>query len=449
MTGNGTNRPESDSLNRENPSRIGQLGNAKSVWDNGLYAKGVIGEVTVDFLVDSGSTATLLSKHSYDQIGIGGISDLHQRNIVMQGVDGKNINVYGCTDINISFDGSQMRHMVIVCDITPEGILGQDFLLEHIKTWDMDVPCLRTRQDTNIQLEMGGETQVACRVLVKDKTQIPAHSVSFVPVKIVSGDQLPNSAYMEGIEDKELAEKQITIVPGIVDPHNGDKGLAIMNNGEDSITFYPGAAVAKCNSSYEACDKTQGIRTVEAYNSEEVKVNDCGKSSEQVPSHLQDLFERSSELLDGDEKLHLAELLNKYQNVFARSSDDLGQTDRVKHKINTGTSSPIRQPPRRQPFGKRETEKQEISKMLEKGVIEPSNSPWASPIVLVTKKDGTTRFCVDYRKLNDVTVKDAYPLPRVDECLDALAGSKWFSCMDLNSGFWQIMVEAEDQPKTA
>ena len=87
--------------------------------------------------------------------------------------------------------------------------------------------------------------------------------------------------------------------------------------------------------------------------------------------------------------------------------------------------------------------------MLEKGIVEPSNSPWASPIVLVSKKDGTTRFCVDYRKLNDVTVKDGYPLPRVDECLDALAGSKWFSCMDLNSGFWQILVEPEDQMKTA
>ena len=87
--------------------------------------------------------------------------------------------------------------------------------------------------------------------------------------------------------------------------------------------------------------------------------------------------------------------------------------------------------------------------MLDKGIVEPSNSPWASPIVLVSKKDGTTRFCVDYRMLNDVTVKDGYPLPRVDECLDALAGAKWFNCMDLNSGFWQIMVEPEDQMKTA
>ena len=69
--------------------------------------------------------------------------------------------------------------------------------------------------------------------------------------------------------------------------------------------------------------------------------------------------------------------------------------------------------------------------------------------MLVTKRDGTTRICVDYRKLNDVPVKDAYPLPRFDESLDAVAGSKWFSCMDLNSGFWQILVEPVDQRKTA
>ena len=80
-------------------------------------------------------------------------------------------------------------------------------------------------------------------------------------------------------------------------------------------------------------------------------------------------------------------------------------------------------------------ERQEVTRMLEKGIIEPSKSPWASNIVLVRKKDGKTRFCVDYRMLNDVTAKDAYPLPRVDECLDSLSGAKWISSMDLSSGF--------------
>ena len=78
--------------------------------------------------------------------------------------------------------------------------------------------------------------------------------------------------------------------------------------------------------------------------------------------------------------------------------------------------------------------------MLEQGVIQPSSSPWASPIVLVKKKDGPFRFCVDYRKLSSVTKKDTHPLPRVDDLLDALAGSKYFSTLDLRAGYWQLSV---------
>ena len=90
----------------------------------------------------------------------------------------------------------------------------------------------------------------------------------------------------------------------------------------------------------------------------------------------------------------------------------------------------------------------QISDMLDKDVIQPSTSPWASGIVLVKKKDGTQRFCVDFRRLNDVTIKDAYPLPRVDESLDQLAGNKWFSCLDMNSGYWHVDVEESDREKT-
>ena len=87
--------------------------------------------------------------------------------------------------------------------------------------------------------------------------------------------------------------------------------------------------------------------------------------------------------------------------------------------------------------------------MLESGVVERSTSPWASPIVLVKKKDGTVRFCVDYRKVNNITRKDAYPLPRIDTTLDTLSGSQWFSTLDLLSGYWQVEVEEADRDKTA
>ncbi|GBM88649.1 Retrovirus-related Pol polyprotein from transposon 297 [Araneus ventricosus] len=87
--------------------------------------------------------------------------------------------------------------------------------------------------------------------------------------------------------------------------------------------------------------------------------------------------------------------------------------------------------------------------MVDNGIIEESSGPWASPIVLVKKKDGSTRFCVDYRKLNEITIKDSYPLSRIDDTLDALNGSQWFSTLDLKSGYWQVEIQPEDKEKTA
>ena len=90
-----------------------------------------------------------------------------------------------------------------------------------------------------------------------------------------------------------------------------------------------------------------------------------------------------------------------------------------------------------------------ITQMEEQGVIEESNSPWSSPIVLVKKKDGKTRFCVDYRHLNGIAMKDSYPLPRIEDTLDALVGSSWFSTVDFQSGYWQIAIDENDKEKTA
>ena len=87
--------------------------------------------------------------------------------------------------------------------------------------------------------------------------------------------------------------------------------------------------------------------------------------------------------------------------------------------------------------------------MLEAGVIEPSTSEWATPVVFAPKKDGTLRFCIDYRRLNAVTLRDSYPIPRMDECIDTLGDAKIFSTLDCNSGYWQIMMDDADKEKTA
>ena len=106
----------------------------------------------------------------------------------------------------------------------------------------------------------------------------------------------------------------------------------------------------------------------------------------------------------------------------------------MKHLINTGGAAPIRQPPRRLPLAKREEVIGAVKEMYKQEVIEPTASPWSSPVVLVKKKDGGVRFCVDYRKLNDVTHKDSYSLPRIDDSVEA-NGVKWFSTLDLKSGY--------------
>ena len=135
--------------------------------------------------------------------------------------------------------------------------------------------------------------------------------------------------------------------------------------------------------------------------------------------------------------------------MFADSPLDLGRTGVVKHRIDTGNHRPIKQPPRRVPMHRRDIVQNEIDKMLDRGVIEHCDGPWSSPIVLVAKKGGDLRFCVDFRELNEITKKDAYPLPRIEDNLDCLQGAHWYSTLDLLSGFWQVEVEEEDRDKTA
>ena len=144
----------------------------------------------------------------------------------------------------------------------------------------------------------------------------------------------------------------------------------------------------------------------------------------------------------------LSVLLTHYAHIFAVHPNDLGRTIILSHKIET-CGSPIRQPVRRVPLPQRDEIKKFLTEMQEKDIITPSKSPWASPIVLVPKKDGSVRFCFDYRKVNELTHKDAYPIPRVDDTLDTLAGSKCFSTLDLKSGYWQVEVDREHREKTA
>ena len=144
-----------------------------------------------------------------------------------------------------------------------------------------------------------------------------------------------------------------------------------------------------------------------------------------------------------------AELVETINDVGLTAEPVLGKVICVKHQTDVGDAHPIKQAPYRVPETKKQIIDDEVEKMLVKEVIRPSVSPWSSPIVLVTKPDGSTRFCIDFRKVNSVTKKDAYPLPRIEETLNALGGSKYFTTLDLQSGYWQVPLDEASKEITA
>ena len=152
--------------------------------------------------------------------------------------------------------------------------------------------------------------------------------------------------------------------------------------------------------------------------------------------------------LSFEQQRDLRRLLDEYKDVFSREGQPISSTSLVEHEIHT-TGPAIRLPFRRQNPVIRDIEQQQVKEMLRDEVIRPSTSPWASPVVMVKKRDGTMRFCVDFRKMNDATIKDAHPLPRIDDTLESLHGAQYFTTLDLKSGYWQVPIREEDKEKTA
>ena len=146
----------------------------------------------------------------------------------------------------------------------------------------------------------------------------------------------------------------------------------------------------------------------------------------------------------------LCELLHRYKHIFPAPGEPVtGRTTSVQHEILTSDARPVRCGPRRLAPAGLQTEQTCVQEMLLGGQIELSDSPWASPVVLVTTKDGSKRFCVDYRRLNALTTKDTYPLPRIDDLLSLLGNQQWFSTMDLASGYWQVAMSPQVKRKAA
>lgn len=198
-------------------------------------------------------------------------------------------------------------------------------------------------------------------------------------------------------------------------------------------------------------DKHQVLGAATVVSDDEVQEQLPGNVRHESSPSREEIAEKLSHLPD-EERLRLEKVIWEYRDVFGEPGPE-GCSLPVQHRIETGEAAPVAKRPYRVPYHERPIVREKLDEMLEKGVIEPSDSPWAAPVVLVRKRmaDGEIkyRFCTDFRGLNAVTKADAYPLPLIQETLDQLGASQYFSTLDLSSGYWQIPIAPEHQEKTA
>ena len=181
------------------------------------------------------------------------------------------------------------------------------------------------------------------------------------------------------------------------------------------------------------------------------------KITEDMPEHLRDMFTRAISDLPKEQIIEVAKLVKEFQDIFAKNYLDVGTYNASKFHIDTGNAKPIKLKFRRTPLHYQEQERNQLQDLLDRGIIRPSQSPWAAAPVLVKKKsyglDACTqshiRYCLDYRELNKVTTAPAYPLPNLNDLINFLGCSSWFSKLDCANGYYQIQIDEESIPKTA
>eukprot|EP00731_Ephydatia_muelleri_P006231 Em0003g479a len=408
---------------------------------NSYIVKGQFNGVNTHFVVDTGAAITLIRKDVWCRAG-GSSGELKQMpKLRLVAVDGHPLEVLGATSCNIQLGGHKFLADVIVMEaLTEEGVLGLDFLEAHNCTIQTGQKHL-TLGNSGISIPLDGKTQSISgdegrinhiEVSVCEPITVPAASEMEVMVKVP--ENLKGPWLLEGSHHGRCG---VTVAHALYEPQSDNVPVRLLNTHSKSIVLKSGTKIGTLVRMEDSV--IGGVK-------EQVLSSGITESRRQK---LTDLVNQSEEGLSDEERTQLLGVLLEYHDIFAQGPGDVGCTGVLKHSINTEGAQPIRQQVRRIPPYRRDEVSGMLSEMLQKGVIKKSASPWASPIVLAQKKDGTTRFCVDYRKVNTVTRRDAYPLPRIDDTLDTLSGSKWFSTLDLISGYWQVQMNPADQEKTA
>ena len=390
--------------------------------------------VMVEAVIDCGAQVTVIRRDWVQRwLGNLALSDSFQ----LKGAsEHGSMSAMRADKVSINLDGVTVSIPVYVADISDDCILGLDWIRANKATIDFEHGVLFTHSRTIVARYKQGRAGLVplLEARIVKKTQLQPNELRCIDV---AAPLLHSGWWM--LQDCQLTPR--LMVPNLL-MYASRQFIWVMNSSQNHVTLSVGHLIGV-------------LQPVDIFhdNNSCMDVRRLGSTIEdaarEIPEHLTQLLQSGSEGLKADEVEVLRNVLMEYSEAFSKGDHDIGHFSAIQHHIHTGDASPIKQRMRRTPLGYADEEKEHLDKLLKAKVIEPSESEWASPSVLVRKRDGSVRWCIDMRKLNNVTIKDRFPLPLIEECVDALEGCMYFSTLDMASGYYQLEVSEEDRPKTA
>lgn len=384
----------------------------------GSHVAAKVGGVESLVLVDSGADRSIIPKSLWLTLTNGGCGLVdYQGNV--SAANGGGMHILGVWQTTCQFDSLVLIVELLVADIPScDVLLGFDFLSKYGAMIDYKGRVFSLMGKT-LPLLVPDDPARPRVVVITSDTAVPPRSEVIVPGRVLC----PYGSDVEGMLEPSasLSEHCDVLVARVVCRVERDVvPVRVINVTEDKLMLKGGMRVGTLHTGIEVGGAMKGA-----------------KENSIVNSWSADLLMKQLGLnqkgLVAVEQQAIKELLSKHLSVFSTGEADLGRTPLARHTIDTGDAKPIKLHPRRVPLHLQDECAEQIKQMQTSGIIRPSFSPWAAPVVLVRKRDGGLRFCVDYRRLNDVTKKDAYPLPRIDDALDSLQCACWFSTLDLAS----------------
>ena len=396
-------------------------------------------------IIDSGADITIIGGSLFKRVAA--VAKLRKKQFqeadkTPYNYDGKPFHLHGRVSLDIAFQDKTIRTPVYIkMDATDqlllsEGVCHQLGLIEY----HPDVEVWRGGRKRQFPTSKPTDSKVpTVRVkLISSVRLLPLHAAA---VRVST----------DGVADKDLLVEMDSGPTLIRMDSNGEGNLVLVNHTYLAQQIDAGVDLGpavEIHQSEGVLDFQAALTHVRGVSGDEGQPPDLLNEATRK-DQLQSIMDKDLGHLPAAEADAIRTLVLDMHTAFALSERERGETDLTLLTIETGDAYPIKQPARRIPFAVREEVNRQLEAMQDMGVIQSSSSPWASPIVLVRKKDGSMRFCVDYRSLNAVTKKDTFPLPRIDDLLDQLGNAKYFSTLDLAAGYWQIRIQPESQEKTA